>query len=207
MQAGHLREDVRMRGQVRFPEAPPNQMDKQELRRLSKFLSLVLRHQPDTIGIQLDDSGWVDVDELLTALTHHRRRISRAALQEVVDKNDKQRFSFSDDGTHIRANQGHSVEVELNYPPATPPEILFHGTPKQFVAAIVDEGLKKMNRHHVHLHIDIETATTVGRRRGKPVLLRIKALEMHRAGHEFMVTPNDVWLTDHVPPRYIELPQ
>lgn len=156
--------------------------------------------------MELDEAGWVDVEILMTALTHHNKSMSRATLDEVVRTNDKQRFSFNDDGTRIRANQGHSVEIELGYEPATPPEILLHGTPRQFVESIAAQGLKKMNRHHVHLHIDVETSTAVGQRRGKPVLLKVRALDMYQAGHEFFVTPNDVWLTDHVPIEYIEFP-
>lgn len=169
-------------------------MNEKALRRHSKFLSLVLRHQPETIGIQLDDAGWVGVDELRSALQRHGRAMSLETLQEVVRTNDKQRFSFSEDGTRIRANQGHSVDVQLGHRAATPPEILYHGTPQQAVASIAQHGLEKMQRHHVHLHSDVATATAVGRRRGVPVLLRIKALEMQRAGFEFFVTPNDVWL-------------
>jgi putative RNA 2'-phosphotransferase len=181
-------------------------MNAEERKKKSKFLSLVLRHQPDKIGIKLDQAGWVDVDVLMAALSCHRKGISRATLEEVVRTNDKQRFSFNDDGTRIRANQGHSVEIELGYEPATPPEILFHGTPQQFVEIIAEQGLKKMNRHHVHLHVDVETSTAVGQRRGQPVLLNVRALDMHQAGHEFFVTPNDVWLTDHVPTEFIEFP-
>ena len=166
----------------------------------------MLRHQPEKIDLQLDESGWVDVDRLLTALDKHGRGMSRETLDMVVRTNDKQRFAFSSDGTRIRANQGHSVEVELGYSPAVPPEILHHGTPQQFVDAIRQDGLEKMKRHDVHLHVDIATSTAVGQRRGKPVLLKIRALEMYEAGHQFFVTPNDVWLTDCVPPEYIDFP-
>ncbi|MBC8351950.1 MAG: RNA 2'-phosphotransferase [Planctomycetes bacterium] len=179
-------------------------MNEKELRTKSKFLSLVLRHQPETIGVTLDDAGWVNVNELTTALSRHGKGMSRETLEEVVRTNDKQRFSFSDDGVEIRANQGHSVGIELGYQTATPPDILYHGTPQQFVEAIARDGLKKMNRHHVHLHVDLTIATDVGRRRGKPVLLQVRASDMHQAGHEFFVTPNDVWLTDRVPIEYID---
>ena len=181
-------------------------MNATELKKKSKFLSLVLRHQPDRISIELDEAGWVDVEVLMTALTRHNKGMSRATLDEVVSTNDKQRFSFNGDGTRIRANQGHSVGIELGYEPATPPEILFHGTPVQFVKTIAEQGLKRMNRHHVHLHVDVATSTAVGQRRGQPVLLKVRALDMHQAGHEFFVTPNDVWLTDHVPTEFIEFP-
>ncbi|MDP6467409.1 MAG: RNA 2'-phosphotransferase [Pirellulaceae bacterium] len=181
-------------------------MNEKERRKKSKFLSLVLRHQPETIGIELNEAGWVDVNDLISALARHGRRMSRETLEEVVRTNDKQRFSFNEDGSRIRANQGHSVDIELGYRPATPPEILYHGTPQRFVEAISRDGLKKMNRHHVHLHVDVATSTAVGRRRGKPVLLKVKALEMHHAGYEFFVTPNDVWLTDNVPMEFIAFP-
>lgn len=179
-------------------------MNTKETKKTSKFLSLVLRHQPRTIGIELDESGWVDVDVLLSALDRHRRPLTLAQLQSVVAENDKQRFAFSEDGKRIRANQGHSVKVELNYEPAEPPEILLHGAPEQFVAPIRETGLKKMKRHDVHLHADAAVAQNVGQRRGKPVILKIRSGDMHRAGHKFYVTPNGVWLVDSVPAEFIE---
>lgn len=182
-------------------------MNEQNLKKKSKFLSWVLRHQPETIGIELDEAGWVEVDVLMAALTHHGRGMSRETLQTVVETNDKQRFSFNDDGTRIRANQGHSIEIELGYEPAVPPDLLYHGTPSQSVEAIRQGGLKKMKRHHVHLHLDIATSTAVGQRRGKPMLLVIKAGKMHRLGHDFFVTPNHVWLTDNVPAEFIRFPE
>jgi len=181
-------------------------MNDREIKRNSKFLSLVLRHQPETIGIALDATGWVDVDVLLAALARHGKDMPRETLELVVRTNDKQRFSISDDGKRIRANQGHSVKVELGYQPAEPPEILLHGTPRQFIESIRQQGLRKMQRHHVHLHEDVDTATAVGNRRGKSVLLKVRAADMRRAGHEFFVTPNHVWLTDHVPAQFIEFP-
>jgi len=182
-------------------------MNEKETKRTSKFLSLVLRHQPEKIGISLDDAGWIDVDVLLDAMARHGKRISRQLLDHVVRTNDKQRFSLSEDGRRIRANQGHSVGVELGYTAAEPPEILLHGTPTRFLDAIRQDGLKRMDRHHVHLHLDEATATAVGQRRGKPVLLRVRAQEMARQGYEFFVTPNDVWLTNRVPPEFIEFPE
>ncbi len=182
-------------------------MNDKERTQLSKSLSKTLRHQPERIGVKLDDAGWCFVEELLAGYANKGKAISRTMLEEVVRTNDKKRFSFSEDGTRIRANQGHSIHVELGYESATPPGILYHGTPHQFVNAISVEGLKKMNRHHVHLHVDIDTSTAVGQRRGKAVLLVIRALDMHKAGYEFFVTPNEVWLTDHVPARYIEFPE
>jgi putative RNA 2'-phosphotransferase len=182
-------------------------MHEKYIRRTSKFLSLVLRHQPEKIGIRLDEAGWVDVDVLLEAMARRGKRISRETLENVVRTNDKQRFSLSEDGRRIRANQGHTVDVALGYATADPPEILLHGTPTRFLDAIRREGLKKMKRHHVHLHVDEATAIAVGTRRGKPVLLKVWARDMARRGHEFFVTPNNVWLTDHVPPEFIEFPQ
>ena len=181
-------------------------MDKHETKRISKFLSLVLRHQPQTIGITLDESGWVEIDKLLHGMARSGKRVSREQLEQVVSNNDKQRFTISDDGGRIRAKQGHSVEVDLGYEAATPPELLCHGTPAQFIELIRESGLKKMKRHHVHMHADQNLATEVGGRRGKPVLLIIRSLEMHNAGHEFFVTENDVWLADHVPPEFIDFP-
>lgn len=183
-------------------------MNNRSIVRTSKFLSLVLRHKPQTIGIQLDEAGWVKVDTLLEALNQHPagKFISRETLNTVVANNDKQRFCFSDDGTRIRARQGHSVDVDLGYERAKPPETLFHGTPKQFVASIRESGLKKMNRHHVHLHADVETSRLVGARRGEPVLLTIHAGEMHRREYMFYVTENNVWLTDHVLVEFIAFP-
>ena len=180
--------------------------DEKTVKRLSKFLSLVLRHDPDKIGIELDDAGWTNVADLLEAMRQHGQKITRELLVHVVLTNDKQRFNFSDDGQRIRARQGHSVEVELGYEPASPPEFLLHGTPEKSIEAIRQTGLNKMSRHHVHLHADDSVATTVGARRGKPVLLRVRAQEMTREGHLFFVTANQVWLTDHVPPQFIEFP-
>ena len=180
-------------------------MNQTETKKISKFLSLVLRHQPETIGIELDAAGWIDVAKLLDAMARHGKPLTREKLEFVVRTNDKQRFTFSEDGCRIRANQGHSVEVELGYEPAEPPEILLHGTPRRFLEMIRQDGLKKMARHDVHLHTDEETASAVGQRRGKPVLLRIRAAEMAKQGYEFFVTPNDIWLTDEVPPEFIEI--
>jgi putative RNA 2'-phosphotransferase len=179
-------------------------MNAEQTKRLSKFLSLVLRHEPETIGIELDAAGWVQVDRLLEAMHAHGRPVTREQLELVVATSDKQRFALSDDGVRIRANQGHTVDVELGYQPAEPPEILFHGTPEKFVASILAGGLHRGERHHVHLSPTEETARAVGSRRGRPVILRIRAREMQAAGHAFFHTPNGVWLTEHVPPRYID---
>ncbi len=174
--------------------------------RLSKFLSLVLRHRPGKIGITLDAQGWVPVDELLEACRQHGRPISREALEEVVATNDKQRFSFSPDGRHIRANQGHSVEVDLGLAPVEPPELLYHGTVAQFLDSIGQQGLLRGTRQHVHLSPDEATARRVGQRRGRPVVLVVEAGHMFRAGHAFYRSANGVWLTEAVPPEYLRFP-
>ncbi len=179
-------------------------MDAKQTKRHSKFLSLVLRHRPEKIGIVLDEQGWVEVETLLTALKEHRHELTLDQLREVVRTNDKQRFSFNESGTKIRASQGHSVEIDLGYEAAIPPETLYHGTPEKFVEPILQQGLTKQQRHAVHLHTDIQTSLAVGQRRGRPVLLKIDSGRMHQDGYEFFVTPNEVWLTDHVPPEYIE---
>lgn len=171
--------------------------------RTSKFLSLVLRHRPEMIGIRLDDAGWAPVAELLKACAAHGVALTEQQLRDVVQNNDKQRFAFSEDGSMIRASQGHSVSVELGYEPAVPPETLYHGTVDHFISSIERNGLVKGKRHHVHLSPDTATAAKVGGRRGKPVILEIKAGEMHRAGIAFFVSANGVWLTEHVPPDYI----
>lgn len=172
--------------------------------RISKFLSLVLRHQPEKVGITLDREGWVSVSELLHAFESHNFQLTLEELQEVVRTNDKQRFSFSPDGLFIRANQGHSLEVELGYEPVQPPAVLYHGTAERFLSSIMQQGLLKGSRHHVHLSERQETAIEVGRRYGKPVVLKIACAEMHRDGHLFFRSDNKVWLTPHVPARYIE---
>ena len=175
-------------------------------RTLSRRLSFVLRHRPDSIGLQLDAAGWVEVDTLLSALAQHGRSVPRSALQRCVDTNDKQRFELSTDGQRIRARQGHSVPVELGYTPVAPPPVLFHGTVPRVVERIRAEGLVPGRRHHVHLSADRATATTVGRRRGRPVILTVDAAAMAAAGHTFFRTDNGVWLTDAVPPPFLRLP-
>ena len=181
-------------------------MNSQQMVKTSKFLSLVLRHRPDKIGIELDEAGWVDVDLLLAAIHRSGRTLSRQQLESVVEENDKQRFAFNHDRRRIRANQGHSVEIELDHAPAQPPGELFHGTPQQVLQSIRATGLNKMSRHHVHLHADRSVADAVGRRRGQPVILTIRSGQMHQAGYIFRVTPNNVWLVDSVPPEFICFP-
>jgi putative RNA 2'-phosphotransferase len=172
----------------------------------SKFLSLVLRHKPDEVGITLDSAGWVTVEELLRAVNQHGVSLTLDELKHLVATSDKKRFALSDDGLRIRANQGHSVEVDLEYPPQVPPELLYHGTATRFVTGIRQDGLKKMGRHDVHLSAETKVTYQVGSRHGKPVLLVIRAGDMHRAGHVFRCSANGVWLVDHVPPQFIEFP-
>ncbi|NJN18550.1 MAG: RNA 2'-phosphotransferase [Oscillochloris sp.] len=170
---------------------------------LSRRLSYHLRHRPDAIGISLEPGGWVDVETLLAALAAHGRAVTRAELAAVVATNDKQRFTFDETGTRIRANQGHSVAVDLELAPDIPPEVLYHGTVAAALPAILREGLRPMRRHHVHLSADQATAQVVGARRGKPIILLIDAAEMQAAGFTFYRSANGVWLVDHVPPVYL----
>jgi len=171
----------------------------------SKLLSFVLRHDPGSFGLTLERDGWVEVDGLLRALAAHGRPLARAELERIVRESDKQRFALSADGERIRANQGHSVDVELGYEAAPPPPLLFHGTVERFLEAIRSEGLKRGERHHVHLSATPELALSVGARRGRPILLEIDAAGMAHTGHEFFCTPNGVWLTSHVPANFLRL--
>ena len=174
--------------------------------KISKFLSLVLRHQPESIGITLSGDGWVRVEDLLRAMEAHGLGVSLEELRSVVETSDKQRFSFSPDGTSIRANQGHSIHVDLGYESSTPPEILYHGTTERFLPSIRQQGLLKGKRHDVHLSEQRETATAVGSRYGRPVVLKIASQQMNKDGHLFFRSANGVWLTRHVPVDYIEFP-
>ncbi|MGI5336149.1 RNA 2'-phosphotransferase [Streptomyces sp. CA-181903] len=171
--------------------------------RVSRYLSKHLRHDPGRIGIRLDAAGWVRIDELLAAAAAHGFPFTREELDHVVAVNDKRRFAV--DGERIRARQGHSVPVDLALPPAEPPPYLYHGTVARFLPAIRAEGLRPMDRHHVHLSPDRETATRVGARRGSPLVLAVDTGAMHAAGHVFHVTDNGVWLTDAVPARYLRV--
>jgi len=170
---------------------------------LSKFLSLVLRHEPEKAGLTLDSAGWVDVDELLRGCTAAGVPMTRAELESVVANNDKKRLAFSPDGRRIRASQGHSVTVDLEYAPAIPPATLYHGTVDRFLDSIRVTGLNKGERHHVHLSAQPDTAVQVGSRRGRPLVLVIDAGAMHAAGHTFYISANGVWLVDHVPAEFL----
>ncbi len=169
-----------------------------ELTKKSKFLSLILRHKPETVGLKLDANGWADVDELM-----EKAEIDFKLLESIVEQNDKQRFAFSDDLSKIRASQGHSIDVDLELEPVKPPDILYHGTVGKFLSLISIQGLIKKKRQHVHLSANIKTAKKVGERRGTPIILKIDAKLMSENGYVFYLSQNGVWLTDRVPTEFI----
>ena len=170
--------------------------------KLGRFLSLVLRHDPHAAGITLDEHGWADVNELLAGVNRTGRKIDRVTLERIVRENNKQRYSFNGDGTKIRANQGHSLQVDVELKAAQPPKYLYHGTASRFLPAIQAEGIRKMSRQHVHLSGDFETAMAVGKRHGIPVVITIDAEAMARDGVTFYRSENGVWLCGHVEPKY-----
>jgi putative RNA 2'-phosphotransferase len=170
----------------------------------SKFLSLVLRHKPDAIGLRLDAQGWADVEELIACANRNGNKLTMDLLLEIVATSDKKRFSFNADESRIRANQGHSIEVDLRLQPTTPPDVLYHGTATRNIESIREQGLIRGRRHHVHLSLEQETARKVGMRYGVPVILVVDAARMHAEGFVFFVSENGVWLTEHVPTQFIE---
>lgn len=170
--------------------------------KLSKFLSLVLRHEPGAAGIALDEHGWADVEELLLGISRTGRQIDMDTLERIVRENNKQRYSFNEDHTKIRANQGHSIQVDVELKEARPPQYLYHGTAARSLLAIRQEGIKKMGRQHVHLSADFQTALAVGRRHGSPVVITIDAEAMVRRGVTFYLSANGVWLCEYVSPEY-----
>jgi putative RNA 2'-phosphotransferase len=173
----------------------------------SKFLSLVLRHEPSAAHITLDSAGWVEVESLLAGCAKAGRSLTRADLDHVMATNAKKRFEFSLDGLRIRASQGHSVEVELEYTAQRHPERLYHGTATRFLDSIRNQGLLKMQRHHVHLSAETKVTLEVGARRGKPILLTIQSAQMQQEGHTFFRSTNGVWLVEHVPTHFIQVPE
>lgn len=179
-------------------------MTRQDTRR-SKLLSLVLRHRPELIGITLDEAGWTNVVDLLEALRRYGEPLSKQDLETIVSTSDKQRFAFDATWSRIRANQGHSLPVDLGLAAVEPPAILFHGTARRFEKSIRRQGLLKGKRHHVHLHANPEAASISGKRHGECVVLSIDAGAMRRDGFRFYVTENHVWLTELVPPKYIRV--
>ncbi len=172
-------------------------------KRIGKFLSLVLRHDPGRIGIELDENGWANVKELIEKCKKHRYHFSMEDLIEIVETNDKQRYSFNEKCSKIRANQGHSIDIDLALTPVEPPEYLYHGTATRFLSSIMEEGIIRGRRQHVHLSKDRETAIKVGSRHGKPTILTIMSGKMYRDVVLFYQSDNEVWLTDYVDVRYI----
>jgi putative RNA 2'-phosphotransferase len=172
--------------------------------KISKYLSYHLRHHPDQLGLKLAPGGWVKVDDLLAAAQKQKFLITLQELQEVVERNDKQRFSFDGTKTLIRANQGHSIPIDLQLEAAIPPAILYHGTYLEAVKSISKKGIQKMSRHHVHLSSEVMVAISVGRRRGQPIVFQVDAAAMYRAGYQFYCTDNGVWLVDYVPAKYLK---
>ncbi|WP_022825930.1 RNA 2'-phosphotransferase [Hymenobacter norwichensis] len=180
-------------------------LSEKETTKLSKLLSLVLRHDPAHLGLTLDAQGWANVPELLAQAQAHNVPLTLETLVHIVETSPKQRFRFSDDQQKIRASQGHSVEVALGYEPLTPPELLYHGTAAQHQAQIAQDGLKKMSRQQVHLSADVPTARTVGSRHGRPVVFEVATRQMQQDGYLFYQADNGVWLTDEVPARYLQI--
>lgn len=170
--------------------------------KLGRFLSLVLRHEPQAAGITLDEHGWAEVPALLAGVQATGRKIDMEILERIVRENPKQRYSFNEDHTKIRANQGHSVDVDVELKEAEPPQLLYHGTATRFLPAIRQEGIRKMERQYVHLSADMQVATDVGKRHGAPAVITIDAAAMRRDGVTFYLSENGVWLCDHVPPKY-----
>lgn len=168
---------------------------------ISKYLAFILRHDPGSIDLKLDENGWASIDELINK---SKRKLTRELIEGVVKKDNKQRYRISDDGSKIRASQGHSIKVDLGLEPKKPPEHLYHGTAERFIDSILNKGIEKRTRQDVHLSLNEETARSVGKRHGKPVILRIKAGEMHNKRYEFRLSDNNVWLTGEVPPEFIK---
>ena len=174
-----------------------------DLKKTSKFISLILRHKPETIGISLDEHGWANVAELIKGISK-TQYIDMAMLEEIVDTDNKQRYSFNEDKTLIRANQGHSIPVDVELPEKQPPVILYHGTGEKYVSSIDEQGLISKSRLYVHLSKDEQTAKAVGSRHGKPVIYEIQAGRMYAEGYAFYLSVNGVWLTKSVPAKYLK---
>lgn len=172
--------------------------------KISKFASLVLRHNPGVIGITLDKHGWADVTALIAGMNKAGSQINMEILEEIVRTDKKGRYSFNNDKTKIRANQGHSINVDVELKEKEPPEVLYHGTAASFLTSIWEEGLKPMGRLYVHLSSDARTAETVGRRHGKPVVLKVHSGKMYRDGIKFYLSENNVWLVKNVESRYLK---
>ena len=182
---------------------PKSNKERKSLNRISRLITKALRHAPEEINISPNRQGWVTISSLLNALEEYGKTITREELNYLVEIDDKQRLAFDETESLIRANQGHSIDVDLGYSERIPPEYLYHGTNREAINIIKKEGISKMGRHHVHLSENLDTATQVGRRRGRLIMLRIEASRMHEDGYIFYLSDNNVWLTDHVPPQYI----
>lgn len=178
-------------------------MDIETLKNKSRFLSLILRHKPEIIDSQLDNEGWLNVNELIEKSNKHGESLDFDMLEYIVNNSDKQRFTFNNDKSKIRANQGHSIEVELDLQEKIPPTILYHGTVDKFVDSIRNSGIEKRSRNHVHLSAETETAIKVGSRKGTPVILTVNSGQMYKDGYKFYQSKNDVWLIEFVPKEYI----
>ena len=178
-------------------------MNEIEKKKISKFLSLILRHQPESIGLTLDENGWAAVEELREKSVRKRIFFTPEELDEVVETNNKKRFAFNEDKTRIRASQGHSIDIDLALQALQPPDFLYHGTAETNISSILEKGIEKRTRQHVHLSADKETAAKVGMRHGKPVILTIRTGTMHKNGILFYRSANGVWLTDFVDAKYI----
>ena len=178
--------------------------NEREIIRISKFLSLVLRHKPDQIGLELDSNGWADINILIKKCNELNIPLTLDILKHIVETNSKKRFAFNDQSDKIRANQGHSIEVELELKPIEPPIALYHGTAERFVSSILETGLIKQQRQHVHLSSTFETALAVGRRHGRPFVFKILAQQMFSDKYEFFLSDNGVWLTENVPTKYLK---
>lgn len=172
---------------------------------LGKFISLILRHKPETIGINLDEHGWANVQDLINGINNSGRTITFEQLDEIVQTNDKKRYSFNEDKTLIRANQGHSINVDVELKEAIPPKVLYHGTGEKYLDAILEDGIKHKNRLNVHLSKDIETAIKVGKRHGNPIVLKIDTEAMLNDGFKFYLSENGVWLTSDIGPKYFKI--
>ena len=174
-----------------------------DLNQISKFISLILRHKPETIGITLDEHGWANVDELIAGVADQYKGFDMSTLEEIVKTDNKQRYSFNETKTLIRANQGHSIPVDVELEEKIPPAILYHGTADRFANSIDREGLKPMSRLYVHLSSNIETANKVGSRHGKPIIYEVDTVAMRNDGYKFYISANGVWLTKIVPAKYL----
>ena len=169
---------------------------------ISKYIALILRHKPETIGISLDEHGWANVDDLIDGIAK-QQQFDMAMLEEIVSTDNKGRYSFNDDKTLIRANQGHSISVDVELEKQTPPDILYHGTGEKYETSIAEQGLIPKSRLYVHLSKDVDTAMAVGKRHGKPVIYSIDSKKMEEEGFEFFCSVNGVWLTKEVPIKYM----